>query len=87
MIVLSLMMVGCAASRVYHDCLRAPRLNDVQCTLLAAVQLLELLGVGLTLCATLYAAASSLEYLLQRRKAKWRNFLVDAKHALSVTKT
>lgn len=87
MVVLSLIMVGCVVSRVYHNCLIAPRLDDVQCTLLATVQLLELLGVGLTLCTTLHAATNALEYVLQRRKVKWHRFLVDAKRALSVAKT
>ena len=56
-------------------------------TLLAAVQLLELFGIGLTLSTALCAATTALEWLLQRRKIKWQRFLVEATQALAVAKS
>lgn len=85
MVVLSLMMVGVSAPAVSDDIARLTRF-DGSFTLQRAVWLLELLALGLTHCTPLYAVTHALEYLLQRRKIKWRRFLVDAKRVLPVAK-
>jgi hypothetical protein len=84
LILLSLVMVGCAASPVYEGYQHSSHLNSVEMTLLAAVQLLELFGIGLTLSTALCVATNALAWMLQKRKIKWHRFVVDAKHALSV---
>lgn len=83
LVLLSLAMVGCSASSVYHEYLSLPRLQYGEIILLSAVQLLELLGVGLTLSTALYAATIASEWLLQRRKVKLRQLVLEAERVVS----
>jgi hypothetical protein len=73
------------ASRSYfHFCnFYRNHVTESECLLLTLDQLLVTLGLGLSVCAAIYAAASFFERALSDRRIRWKDFCSELRDDLS----